>query len=151
MSNAAIAKTASLNNTAALKATANNATMARNTALISVPLLATAGYYALDDNEEKPVPVENATIVADSEMSFMEFLRSYRIAQIPIMDLIAIYIIIYLANALYFKCSYQIPLLFAIIITIILVMVFDPKFKLSLIIILILAMSVYLLVSNHYC
>ena len=130
---------------------ANNTKMT-NAALISAPFLASAGLYAMsDDNEQRPIKEEDVVVDDDSEMSFMQFLRSYRIGQIPIMDLIIIYIIIYISNALYFKCSYQMPLLISIIITIALAMLFDKNFKLSIIILIILAIAVYLLLANNYC
>ena len=133
--------------------TASKATSNANvkTALIAAPLLTSAGIYAMDDYNEHPIKESDVVVDDNSEVSFLQFLRSYKVGQIPIMDLIIIYIIIYISNALYFKCSYQLPLLVAVIITIVLALIFDKNFKLSIIILIILALSVYLLVANNYC
>ena len=104
------------------------------------------GQYLITDNADGPNVQEEK-----KELTFIQFLRMYRIGQIPIMDLIFIYIMIYVANSLYFKCKYQWTLLMSIIFTIIIAIIVDRNFKMSIIIIIILIISIYLLVTNNYC
>lgn len=86
----------------------------------------------------------------DKEINLIEFTRLYKFGQIPIIDFIFVYIIIYLVNSIYLDLDYKIILVGAIPITIVINLLMNKKCKTTNIIILVLIMSMYYLLTCNY-
>lgn len=85
---------------------------------------------------------------SDKEISLLEFSRLYKIGQIPIMDFIAIYIILYLFNSICLHYNYKLILVSTIPITILFDILTNNNLKISGIMIFVLIISIlYLIIS----
>ena len=81
------------------------------------------------------------------EINLWEFSRLYKIGQIPILDIIIVYVIIYLFNSLFLNYNYKFVLLMIIPVTIFFNILTNEEFKISFFIILIFVISLYYLFS----
>lgn len=94
------------------------------------------------NNNEKKDDIE-------SEINLWEFSRLYTIADIPIIDFIIIYIIIYLLNKICMNLNYKFILVLAIPITIIFELFTNKNTNVSNILLIIFVISIILLLSTN--
>jgi len=119
---------------------------------IAFPAIAAGSFVSVDDDNTVHYMKENSSIASNSgkKISLWEFSRLYKIGQVPILDIILIYIIIYLFNSLFLHYNYKFVLLMIIPTTIIFEIITNKEFKVSLIVVIIFAISVYYLFSHTY-
>ena len=119
--------------------------------LFSAPILASAAVNTMSDNNDLYFETnENIVVESDKELNFWQFLRLYKIAQIPIMDLIIIYVLIYCVNSIYLNYNYKWVLLMTIPITVLFNILTNKEFKLSAIIMAMLIITLYYLLTSNF-
>lgn len=77
-----------------------------------------------------------------SNLNLLEFSRLYKIYEIPIINFVIIYIILYGLNCLHFDCNFKNVLILTIPITLIFSAISNPKLKLSPVMVIVLIASV---------
>lgn len=83
----------------------------------------------------------------EKKINLVEFSRLYRIGQIPIIDFIVVYIILYIVNALCWNFDFKFILVATIPITILFNIFSNKQLKISWVIIVILIICFYLLLT----
>ena len=89
-------------------------------------------------------------IDTSKEISLWEFSRLYKIGQIPILDIILIYIILYLFNSLFLNYNFKFVLILVIPVTILFNVLTNKEFKISWLILLLFIISVYYLYRHNF-
>ena len=85
---------------------------------------------------------------ADRELNLWQFSRLYTIGEVPVIDFLIVYIILYLLNFMCSHYNYKFVLLATIPITIILNIFVNNKMKCTGVTMIILVISIYLLLSG---
>lgn len=94
-------------------------------------------------SKSSPIVSEKQTT---PNINLLEFSRMYEICEIPIINFVIVYIILYFLNCLYFDYDFKIILIATIPITLIFSIVSSPKLKLSLSMIIISVISIILVI-----
>ena len=125
--------------------------IAKMAGIFSIPAIASASVDDIDNDNSLDYK-ENIDDVPESngEINLWQFLRMYRIAEIPIMDWFIIYIFIFCLNSLYLHYDYKWVLLISIPMTILFNVLANKKFQVSGIIIIILVITTYYLVTSDF-
>ena len=89
----------------------------------------------------------NLIIDEKKEMSLLEFSRLYKIGQIPIMDFVMIYILLYVLNSICLKYDYKYILIATIPLVILLNLITNKSLKMNWFLLVIVLGSIYLLFS----
>lgn len=85
---------------------------------------------------------------AKKEINLIELARLYRLVNVPVVDFIMVYIVIYTFNEVYFNFDYKTILIATIPITIILNLLMDNKCKITEMVLLVLFISVIAIIRN---
>lgn len=81
----------------------------------------------------------------DDDLNLWKFSRLYTVGQIPIIDFIFVYIILYLVNYVFLGYNYKYILIGTIPLVILFNLITNPKMKISWFIVIIFIASIYLL------
>lgn len=86
----------------------------------------------------------------EEKINLWKFIRLYTISGIPLIDIIIVYVILYIINSLYCGYNYKFVLILTVPITILFNMLTNKKFKLSIFILIVLIISIYYLLTSHF-
>ena len=94
--------------------------------------------------------VSDTTADTPKQMNLLDFSRMYKIYEIPIMDFVIIYIILYCLNCIFFECDFKIIFVATLMMTLILNIIFNDKIRVTtgLVLILIITMILFMIMAH---
>lgn len=93
--------------------------------------------------------VRSRDIGEESEINLLQLSRLYTIGQIPIMDFIVLYLILYVLNFLCFQCNYKLILVSTIPLVIIFNLLINKDMKMTWTLFIILIVTISYLFYNY--
>jgi len=84
----------------------------------------------------------------EQKINLLEFSRLYKICEIPIINFVIVYIILYCLNCLHFDYDFKIILVAAVPITLIFSMISNPMLNMSISMMIVLIITIILVISG---
>lgn len=98
---------------------------------------------AVRDVKPKDAGDTKPTDEQPDEMSLLEFIKMYKVGEIPIFHFIIFYILFYIINCIFLNYDFKIVLISAIPATLLYELAVNPQRKLTLVMLIILALTIY--------